>query len=374
MIILTVFFWLIGGLLLIFLLTAASNLVFYGRLTPISTSPSSPLLSICIPARNEGAVIGRTISTLLDQSHFNFELLILDDQSTDQTAAVVAVYAQQDSRVQLLEGRPLPAGWLGKNWACQQLGQEADGELILFTDADVRWRPGSLTALLHTRQATAADLLSVWPTQITGSWSEWLVVPLMKFAVLNYLPLVGVHHSPWPIFAAANGQTLLFTRPIYQKIGGHTAVKDQIVEDVALAKAVKSAGGRLRLVDGGSMIAARMYTSWSQVRRGFGKNILAGHADSVPFLILSTVWHWAAFVVPWAMVIVYPGWVSLTLLLLALSLRLVTELASDRQPLIALARAVTMPLGVVLMTGVALQALAWHWGNGPVWKERVARS
>lgn len=359
--------------LFIFLLTAFSNIFFYHHLRPVPLRTNHPALSICIPARNEGVVIGRTLAHLTAQPLENVEILVLDDNSTDQTAAVIDDYAQQGGRVRRLEGQPLPAGWLGKNWACHQLSRHARGDLLLFTDADVAWRPGSLAALLNAQRATRADLLSVWPTQITGSWSEWLVVPLMKFAVLAYLPLVGVHHTPWPAFAAANGQAILFKRTAYKKIGGHAAVKNDIVEDVALARAVKSAGGRLRLFDGGNLVTCRMYRSWVEVRAGFGKNLLAGHGGSVPFLLLSTVWHWLAFVAPWILILIAPSPATFILFGLALMVRWVPDLASDRRPLSAFTRAIGMPLGVCLMTLIAGQAIWWHYGRGPVWKGRHAR-
>lgn len=371
MIVLNLFLTVIGFFLAVFLLTALKNGFFYPRLT-VSPPHDNPRVSICIPARNEAAVIERTVASWLAQSSRNFELLILDDQSTDNTAAILHDYAQIDGRLHVLSGQPLPAGWLGKNWACHQLSHRATADLLLFTDADVVWQPHGLAALLAHQDTTKADLLSVWPGQQTGSWSEWLVVPLMKFAILAYLPLAAVYHTPWTAFAAANGQALLFERDIYRASGGHEAVKEQIVEDVALARAVKREGGRLRMADGGKLATARMYRNWPEVLNGFAKNILAGHGHSVPFLLLSTVWHWAAFVGPWIAALLWPQPATLIVLALAIALRLVTELLSDRRPFVAFLRALTMPLGVVLMTLVAGRAVRWHFGAGPLWKGRHA--
>ena len=152
---------------LIFWLTAVANLFLFPRLE--SARPATtPFVSILIPARNEADVIGRTVQQLLRQTYPHFELLLLNDQSEDDTAVRAVAAAQGDSRFRLLNGRPLPAGWLGKNWACHQLAQAAAGDLLLFTDADVRWQPNALAALIAFQQQQQADLTSIWPTQQTA--------------------------------------------------------------------------------------------------------------------------------------------------------------------------------------------------------------
>ncbi|MCB0132945.1 MAG: glycosyltransferase, partial [Caldilineaceae bacterium] len=157
--------------------------------------PLAPTVSILIPARNEARVIGRTLANLRAQSHPIREILVLDDQSEDGTASVVRAQAQSGTRLghspalRLLAGTPLPAGWGGKNWACHQLADAAVGDVLIFTDADVTWRPGALEAALSLLESSQADLLTVWPTQETVTWAERLIVPLMALAVVGYLPL-----------------------------------------------------------------------------------------------------------------------------------------------------------------------------------------
>ena len=375
----SVVFLLLAILTLVFFilaLTTISNLFAFPRLRPLfmgTASGNRPLVSILIPARNEAAVIDATISWLLDQTYANFELIVLDDQSSDATAALVIAAAGGDARVRLVNGEPLPTGWLGKNWACYQLARAARGELLLFTDADVRWESEGVAALLAHREYTQADLLTVWPTQDTGSTAEGLVVPLMKFAIMSYLPLLAVHHLPYSAFAAANGQCLLFNRQAYDKIGGHARVRREIVEDISLARAIKKAGLRLRMVDGGGLIRCRMYTGWAGVRQGFGKNILAGHGDSVFFLLVSTLFHWTVFIFPWLVILFWPSWLLLALASGLLAVRWLGEWHVDRRPVQALGRALLMPLSVVLMTRIALQALQWRFGEGPEWKGRRLR-
>lgn len=334
-----------------------------------------PSVSVLIPARNEAAVIGPTLQTLLAQNYPNVELLLLDDHSTDGTAERAEQAAKNDPRLRILPGQPLPPGWLGKNWACHQLAQVASGDWLVFTDADVRWQPGALTALVAEAERSQADLLTVWPTQHTHTWGERLVVPLMALVVLGYLPLPLVHHASSSAFAAANGQCLAFRRRAYQAVGGHQAVFDNVLEDVTLARRIKAHRQRLRMADGDGLITCRMYPNWSAVRDGYAKNILAGYGGRVSLLGLATLFHWLVFLLPWLWLALgwlapaLPGWPTWPLLLVGLgvSLRLLTAAVSGQR----LVDALLLPVSVLLMTRIALQAVWWHYRyGGPQWKGR----
>lgn len=355
--------------LTILILTAVSNFFLFPRLR--STAPTSTsFVSILIPARNEADVIVRTIRLLLAQSYENFELILLDDQSEDETAVLATAAAKNDSRFRLINGQPLPTGWLGKNWACQQLAEVAKGDILLFTDADVQWQPEALASLVAQMERQQADLLTVFPTQQTETWSERLTVPLLGFVILSYLPILPVHHTHIPAFAAANGQCLAFRRRAYAKIGGHTAVSNNVLEDVALAQLVKRHRLRLRLADGNRLINCRMYENWVQVRDGFAKNMLAGHGNSVLFLLVSTIFHWLVFVYPWVWLFLGGGGWALGLILAGAGLRLATAVFSHtfewKRPFAFL----LMPLSVLLMTRIAAQSILWHWRGSGQWKGR----
>lgn len=361
--------------LLVMTATATLNTFMQPRLGKKNpTMTPGTRVSVLIPARNEAGNIAATVRSLLAQTYPDMELLVLDDQSSDGTAAAAAAAAAGDGRFRLLRGDPLPDGWLGKNWACHQLARAANGEALLFTDADVRWQPGALAAVAAEMNRTGADLLSVWPTQQTVSWGERLVVPLMALATLAYLPLPLVHHTPWAAFAAANGQCLVFRRQAYDAIGGHSSVRGSVLEDVTLARLVKSAGLKLRLVDGAGLVQCRMYQSWAEVRRGFGKNILAGYGGRVSLLLAAAVFHWLVFVYPWLWLLWgaalppagWPVWplllVGLGVLLRALTATMTGQRARD---------AWLMPLSVGLMTIIAGQALWWQAQGGRQWKGRT---
>jgi chlorobactene glucosyltransferase len=330
-----------------------------------------PRVSVLIPARNEARVIGDTVRALLAQDYPDFEVIVLDDHSDDGTADIAR--AAGDARLAVVAGKALPAGWLGKNWACQQLAEQATGDLLLFTDADVRWERGALLALVSEMLRTRADLLTVWPTQMTRTWSERLTVPLMALVVVGYLPIIGTHTVPHPAFAAANGQCMLWRREEYQRAGGHDAVRGRIVEDVALARRVKSARMRLIMEDGGGLIACRMYHNWPEVRDGYAKNILHGHGGLLP-LLLSTLLHWLMLLYPWllAVIAVISGdglllaWAA-ALIALGVLVRMLTAAVTRQRPLDAL----LLPVSALVMTVIAFRAIYWQFSGGPRWKGRT---
>lgn len=345
--------------------------------------------------RDESAVIAETVRSLLAQEYPNFEILILDDHSTDHSAEIACAAARSDPRLRVLPGAPLPPGWTGKAWACHQLAEHAQGEYLLFTDADVRWQPGAFSALMTESQRMQADLLTVWPTQVTQTWGERLVVPLMAFTILAYLPVLAVHHIPWPVFSAAMGQCLLFRREAYQKIGGHAAIRNQILDDMAFAYAIKRNCLRLRMADANGLIETRMYHNWPQVRDGFAKNILAGHGNSVLFLLFSTLFHWWQFILPWFMLfitlliprfflliahrspmtdnwlLINDNWTLMTTYCLLITISLLTRALTAATSRQRIRDSLLMPVSVLLMTHIALRSLQWRFTGGPRWKGRA---
>jgi chlorobactene glucosyltransferase len=251
---------------------------------PTIHHPPAPLVSVLVPARNEAANIEACVRSLLAQDYPRWELLVLDDQSEDATGAILARLAAADGRLRVLAGGPLLPGWLGKANACRQLAAAARGDWLLFTDADTVHQAPALGRALTLALASDVGLLSLFPRQITGTLAERLVVPLMHLAVYGLLPLPAMRRLRSPAFAAANGQYLLFRRAAYDAAGGHAAVRALVLEDVALARAVKQAGHRIELADGGDLVRTRMYRGAADLWAGFSKNFFAFFNDSLPFL------------------------------------------------------------------------------------------
>lgn len=340
---------------------------------------SSSLVSVLIPARNEANVIEESVRNILSQQGVDFEVIVLDDHSTDETSQLALRAANGDPRICVVQGKELPPGWTGKNWACHQLSCLANGDWLVFTDADVIWEPEALSALISYAAHSEADMVTVWPTQETYSWSERLVVPLMAMAVWGYLPVLAVHWIPWPVFSAANGQCLAFNRLTYQNIGGHKAVRESVLDDMKLAWITKRCSRRLRMIDAAGMIRCRMYHQWGEVRDGFAKNILAGHGNSLLFLGFSALFHWLLFLLPWIWLGL--GWVSptwslfglkiwplwpLMLILMGLMIRALSAAATRQRVFDAL----LLPCSIIYMTCIAIKAVSWKFKGGPIWKGR----
>ena len=240
---------------------------------PVVGAAGHGRVSVLVPARDEAAVIGRCVGSLLAQDVA--EILVLDDNSTDATAAVADEAAEGDPRVRVLRGAPLPAGWAGKPFACAQLAAAADpaSEVLVFVDADVVLVPGALPAAVALLEESGLDLVSPHPRQLAMSPAERLVQPLLQWSIITTLPLRVAERSRRASLAAANGQFLVVRRNAYERAGGHTAVRSAVLDDVALLRAVKASGGRGGIVDGSALASCRMYPSWPQLRDGYAKSL-----------------------------------------------------------------------------------------------------
>ncbi|HEY7595129.1 MAG TPA: glycosyltransferase family A protein [Actinophytocola sp.] len=268
------------------------NLAAFPVLRPAPPLPGTRT-SILVPARDESHNLRAALPCLLAQPAA--EVLVLDDGSRDGTPAVVAALAARDPRLRLITGTPPPPGWVGKNWACQQLAVAATGELLVFCDADVTLAPGALSALHQQIRGQRADVFSVFPRQRTETVGERLLVPLVDETLLGFLPH-PLLDAPVPAAASANGQLIAFHRLAYDRIGGHAAVAGSVVEDLALARRTRAHGLKLGLALGGDLVSTRMYSGYREAVRGFGKSL---HAGSRRWLLAGAAWQFAAYSVPW---------------------------------------------------------------------------
>jgi chlorobactene glucosyltransferase len=241
-----------------------------------------PLVTVVIPARNESETIEGVVRSLLASSYGAFELLVVDDRSTDDTAAIVERLAAGDARVRLLRGEPLPDGWYGKPWACAQGARAGAGALLLFTDADTRHEPELLGRAVAAMGRERADLLTVAPHQRCVTFWERLVMPqIWLLLALRYHPRkVNRAHRERDVIA--NGQFILTTREAYDAIGTHAAVRHEVAEDLALAQTYLRQGRRIHFAFAEGLMETRMYRSLAQLVEGWSKNIYLGGRRSFP--------------------------------------------------------------------------------------------
>ena len=229
---------------------------------------SQPVVSVIVPARNEEACLGACLESLEAQPGVRFEIIVVDDGSTDRSRQI----AQSFAGVHVIDAAPLPPGWSGKNNAMWTGASQARGEWLLFTDADTVHRSGSLARALAEAQQHDAALLSYSPEQeVHGFWEKAVMPVIFAELAATYRP--SQVSDPASPAAAANGQYLLISREAYDAVGGHAAVATSLLEDVALARAMKASGRKIFFRFGGDAIRTRMYRSFAQLREGWTKNL-----------------------------------------------------------------------------------------------------
>lgn len=264
------FQWLLMGFALGMLGMVLLNIIFLLRVT--CKFPSrTPKVSVLIPARNEDSNLQKNLPLWLEQNYHNLEVLVLNDQSEDSTQKVIELFSP---KILSFEGKPLPQGWVGKNWACHQLSQNASGEILLFADADVSPAKNAVSETVATMQNYHLDSLSFFLKQTFSHWTSKAVLPwALQFPVLAWAPLFLNRFFNFLSLTIGNGQWFTFTKETYSKIGGHEAVKTSIIEDISLAKLVHQHGGSHRLFISPQSASVEMYSDWATLRDGLTKNL-----------------------------------------------------------------------------------------------------
>jgi glycosyltransferase involved in cell wall biosynthesis len=267
------------------------NLIFIQRLGRSKSLPEG-LVSILIPARNEQDCIGELLTCLQDISYTNTEIIVFNDESTDNTAVIVNKYAENDKRIRLINSEGLPKGWSGKNYACHILASNAKGRYYLFLDADVRVYDTIIEDAVYTSNKYGLGLLSVFQVQIMKTWGERTVVPLMNYILLTLLPLIFVRISPFKSHSAANGQFMFFESYAYNKLKPHEKFRNTVVEDIAIAHDFKKQKLKTACLLGDERIRCRMYESRKDALHGFSKNVLMFFGNS--FVLAVLFWLFSA--------------------------------------------------------------------------------
>ena len=272
-------------------------------LADVAASTQSVRVAVCIPARNERENIEACVRSVLASREVDVRAYVYDDESTDGTGEILARLATEDARVVVVPRRALPAGWNGKQHACFRMAEHGFAydptlEWFLFTDADVRFEPDAVARALGFAQRANAALVSTVPREVTGSVGEMLLIPLIHFVLMGYLPFGRMRATLDPAASAACGQFILVSRAAYRASGGHEGFRDSMHDGVKFPRAVRRAGLRTDLYDGTESVSCHMYRGFSQTWRGFAKNAFEG-LGSLGLLIFITVWHVLGHLLPW---------------------------------------------------------------------------
>jgi chlorobactene glucosyltransferase len=335
-------------------------------------------VSIIIPARNESETIATVVRSVLASTYRPLELLVVDDRSTDDTAAIVTRLAAADARVRLVRGAPLPPGWYGKPWACLQGYRAATGELLLFTDADTRHGPELLARAVGAMRAREADLLTLAPRQLCLTFWERVVMPQIWL-------LLGLRYHPARVNRArrardiiANGQFILMPRAAYEAVGTHEAVRGEVAEDLALAQAFYRAGRRVHFAFAERYMETRMYRSLPELVEGWSKNMYLGGRRSFPeepllrrLVPVMLILVFAFWLVPPAALALTAGRGPLGAAAIA-----ATVLSATFWALVSLGMRIPVwygllyPLGALAALGIGVRS-AWRGGRRVEWRGRA---
>jgi chlorobactene glucosyltransferase len=360
-------FYVVFFFLIIRFAVTVFNFISNPKLPP-SAINYSDLVSILIPARDEEDNILTLLKSIKSQNYSHYEVIILDDNSSDGTFNICEQFCSSDSRFKIIKGKELPEGWLGKNYACYQLAEMASGKFLLFIDADESVADGLINNTLHRIKQGKLALLSLFTNQVMITLGERLVIPLMHFILLNTLPLRLVRLAKNPALSAASGQFMMFESASYHAHQWHAQVKDRIVEDVEIMKLIKAYQLKAEALLANGYIACRMYKSFSEAVAGFSKNLLAGFNYNIAGLVCYLL-----------LIIVGPVFIAVylnySLLLFAITLiiltRIMISLLSGQNVILNI---VLHPLQMVALVLISIISIKKHITKTTFWKGRIIRS
>jgi chlorobactene glucosyltransferase len=374
------------GLVAALLVRAGLQFRAYEAIPAVSEPDRSraPQLSVIVPARNEAANIAACLAGLLNQSYpcERLTVVVVDDNSSDDTAAIVADITRSRPGLKLLQAGALPGGWTGKTHACWQGFRAAQGSWLAFIDADTTASPALLSSAVNFAEAENIDMLSLQPFQELKTFWERLIIPAGLFMIAFASDLRAIN-DPIKPDAAANGQCILIRRQVYESIGGHAAVRSQIAEDTALARRVKLAGYRTYMAGAARLIKVRMYTGLKPLWEGLSKNAV----DVVKNIRAAVFFSFGALVLGWASILL-PVWVlvvgaqklmradllavlSLGFALLGSAAMFGTHIAESRYFRIPLRYGLLFPLGLTMVAAITINSIRSRRRGSVVWKSRV---
>ncbi|UCG54468.1 MAG: glycosyltransferase [Dehalococcoidia bacterium] len=337
---------------------------------------TAPFVSVLIPARDEENNIAICLESLRKQDYPNFEILVLNDNSSDSTASIVTRIAAEDNRIKLFFGEQLPKGWTGKPFACYQLAKQAAGSWLLFVDADTIHAPDMLRYVMSQALKLKPSLLSGFPRQITDSIPQKITIPLIYFIIFSLFPLWWFKQFKKPKPSMAIGQFLLFSRDEYWKIGGHAAVKSRILEDIWLGIEITKHGGRHLATDLSSVVSCNMYSTLDLMWQGLTRCIYSVAAISTLALIGLLIIGYFLFLAPfywiWNVLFIDTSLALQAIVMSQVAIILAMRWFVDSHYKASIISTPLHPIGLLIIILICVRAIAKQLvGASVAWKNRL---
>jgi len=336
----------------------------------------NPLISILIPARNEEEYIKRCLVSLTKQDYSNIEILVLDDNSTDDTAKIVKELSKKDPRIKLYKGEPLKKGWMGKSYACWQLSKYARGGYFIFTDADTLHFPNSISGAVACLLKYKLDALSVFPKQIMVTLHERMMNMFGHYIILCLMPLYLVRKLKTALFCTAIGQFMLFKKDVYKRIGGHKSIRSEMLEDIKISKRVKKMGYKFMIFDGRNNIYCRMYKNLREIVKGYSKVLFAVfdykiHMISIGIILVFIIFLSPFFLLPLGILLDWP-FLLIELLILQITIIFITRIILIIRFKCKTIDIIFHPVAIIYLIVLAINSiLSVKIGSGVCWKGRI---
>ena len=335
-----------------------------------------PFVSVLVPARNEERNILNLLNSISNQNYPNYELIILDDNSTDNTAKIVSEFIANNSyiNIQLIIGRELPSGWIGKNWACFQLSESANGDILIYTDADNTHSKDAIITSVNVINRNNVDFLSAFPEQILVTFWEKVITPFIDLVLYSLLPLILVKNSKFTSLSAANGQWIVIAKDAYKITGGHNTLKNKIVEDVEFCKLIKSKNLKAMVLNGQEIIFTRMYHNLTEIISGFNKNFYGLTNNNIFIFLFLMTFFTLLGILPFVYLFCFAlNYVIILTLLLLLWQILLSLMIKQNKITEILFQFITLPIKLIFVFIIGIKSMYSNYSGNITWKDRKVK-
>ncbi|MFY8159930.1 MAG: glycosyltransferase [Candidatus Kapaibacteriota bacterium] len=335
-----------------------------------------PFVSVLVPARNEERNILNLLNSISNQNYPNYELIILDDNSTDNTAKIISEFIANNSyiNIQLIIGRELPSGWIGKNWACFQLSESANGDILIYTDADNTHSKDAIITSVNAINRNNVDFLSAFPEQILVTFWEKVITPFIDLVLYSLLPLILVKNSKFTSLSAANGQWIVIAKDAYKITGGHNTLKNKIVEDVEFCKLIKSKNLKAMVLNGQEIIFTRMYHNLTEIISGFNKNFYGLTNNNIFIFLFLMTFFTLLGILPFVYLFCFAlNYVIILTLLLLLWQILLSLMIKQNKITEILFQFITLPIKLIFVFIIGIKSMYSNYSGNITWKDRKVK-